>query len=207
MKTCLVCGEIFSRKSTLEPYSHCPKFSCNGYVVEIDDSILSTIQILNRKGYKTECCCSGYTWGSDPSIHFYSNINENSFQSIPKNFTSKIDKDGRYEIILKISSTTAIERLKSINEGLVDLLEWATNLQTPKSIMVQFDLHNGFEPIEFKKLVEDKLHLFDLDMFEDDGRVFQLYKILVSPDRFEQLCEDVNSFSDANDVIVDIIEN
>jgi hypothetical protein len=96
MKTCLYCNHIFERYIELTEGSDCPLHNCCGEVIEIDDSILHTIQILNKKGYKTACCCSGHTWGPDPYIAFVDSVSCKSISSLPKNFKPRTHHNGGF---------------------------------------------------------------------------------------------------------------
>lgn len=70
---CLDCYETY--KTDL---SNCPKTSCNGHIVEIDELMLPIIMLLNQKGYITEHCCSGHIYDDCcyPYVIFDSYLNE-----------------------------------------------------------------------------------------------------------------------------------
>ena len=57
MFLCTMCWETYDRD-----LSYCPKKSCDGDVVEIDDDLVPVIVELNEKGYITEYCCSGHAY-------------------------------------------------------------------------------------------------------------------------------------------------
>lgn len=70
---CMECGEIYdseniNKKMFLEDVP-CPKSSCYGYLVEIDELLLPTIKILNEKGYFTKFCCSGHYSSQNPRCY------------------------------------------------------------------------------------------------------------------------------------------
>lgn len=69
MYLCLDCLEVYST-----PFEHCPKASCYGRVVEIDELILPAIIEFNKKGYATVFCCSGHMHSPYPYVVF--DINE-----------------------------------------------------------------------------------------------------------------------------------
>ena len=64
---CLECNEIYTEKM-----GRCPKASCCGEVVEVDELMIPTIIALNEKGYVTDYCCSGHFYDkrSTPYIMF-----------------------------------------------------------------------------------------------------------------------------------------
>ena len=128
---CLDCYEIYDKSRIVEEdcyggYVHnlCPKSSCEGDVVEIDELMVLPIKILNEKGYFTRFCCSGHYYNS--CVNTYIKFRENySFKTLPKNFVQddadtirrNYDKDlsdaGLYISILQASNS---------------LLEWAESL-------------------------------------------------------------------------------
>lgn len=72
MNICMECYEEYTNGS-VKPYPSgrvmCPKPSCSGDVVEIDELIFPAIIELNKKGYKTRNSCSGHF--KEHYIHFY----------------------------------------------------------------------------------------------------------------------------------------
>ena len=68
MYLCLDCFEVYNT-----PFEHCPKASCDGQVVEIDELILPAIIEFNKKGYITEFCCSGHMNNPYPYVRFDAN--------------------------------------------------------------------------------------------------------------------------------------
>ena len=69
MYLCLNCLEVYNT-----PFEHCPKASCDGRIVEIDELILPAIIEFNRKGYITEFCCSGHIHNPYPYVKFDTEI-------------------------------------------------------------------------------------------------------------------------------------
>lgn len=56
---CMGCGEVYSWDMEV-----CPKASCEGDVVWIDELMIPIIKLLREKGYITEYCCSGHVYGN-----------------------------------------------------------------------------------------------------------------------------------------------
>lgn len=76
MHVCMDCYEYYDHKflkRDVQDMYVCPKTSCSGDVVEIDELIAPTIILLNQKGYITKYCCSGHWYSecSTPYIYFY----------------------------------------------------------------------------------------------------------------------------------------
>lgn len=73
---CLNCYETF-HKECLSPNHRdeyiCPKTSCAGDLIDLDDMMITPIKILNQKGYHTTFCCSGHSYEKHPNayISFY----------------------------------------------------------------------------------------------------------------------------------------
>ncbi|MBQ4523365.1 MAG: hypothetical protein IJA10_10530 [Lachnospiraceae bacterium] len=70
---CLECGEIYnSEQLNLNPFLEdilCPKSSCSGYLIEVDELLIPTIKLLNDKGYITNYCCSGHYSNHSPRCY------------------------------------------------------------------------------------------------------------------------------------------
>ena len=69
---CLECFEVygdeamFKTKYDYDTEMYCPKKSCEGSVIEVDELLLLSIKTLNQKGYITKFCCSGHVHDSYP---------------------------------------------------------------------------------------------------------------------------------------------
>ena len=126
-KFCLTCGEIYDDKLLslkVDDWNFCPKASCIGRVIEVDELMLPTISELNNKGYYTCNCCSG---------HYYSNGGDNCYimfndgvklPNLPKGFKWESD----YNIIRKRFKGTPLEIFKNTNICANDLLKCAISL-------------------------------------------------------------------------------
>ena len=52
---CDECGAVYKEET-----KRCSDILCDGYVFEVDELMIMPIKILNKKGYKTQFCCSGH---------------------------------------------------------------------------------------------------------------------------------------------------
>lgn len=64
---CLKCGEIYEKKCNIDfildntdSYWFCPKSTCHGKLIEIDDNMIAPISLLNKNGIITNFCCGGH---------------------------------------------------------------------------------------------------------------------------------------------------
>ena len=138
-KFCLKCYEIFKIESMLSDkvnsFQHCPKYSCTGQVIEVDELMLPTIIELNKKGYYTKYCCSGHYYDRSPNGYIYFDkgitipslplgykYDENNSESntIRNDFSQYIDEeDTNYE---------SDKYFEIINYNVSALLDWAKSL-------------------------------------------------------------------------------
>lgn len=129
---CLDCGEVYdplalNLNETYE-YIKCPKTNCCGYLIEVDELMIPTIQILNKKGYATRFCCSGHYTGQHPNayIMFEDWVD---IPSVPEGF----NKEDNENDCITIRSTLpfnqpSLEDFKSICDNAKILLDWAISL-------------------------------------------------------------------------------
>jgi hypothetical protein len=195
MYTCIKCGTNFSRDRKFVKNSLCPISNCSGKIAEIDDNLALTIHLLNKKGYVTQESCSGHTWGGDTYITFNSNVR---ISDIPNGFKSKFDSSGR----LKISKTilgSDIDRLKSINDAAIVLLDWATSVPTALEALVQFDVKSKTGKTNIRQEIQKQLHLFNLCEYDKiRGENYQTF-LYVSPELVESLKNEIENFGTSND--------
>ena len=152
---CLSCYEIY-RDSINEiksipynldgkdkEYHMCPKNSCTGEIIEVDELMLPIIIELNKKGYTTLNCCSGHYYEEIP--HCYIMFKKTIiFDSLPKEFTYQ-KNEPRTTIencfgVLNSDSTYIIDKYKNKEDKLyklillanIELLKWVKKL--PKYI-------------------------------------------------------------------------
>ena len=126
---CLKCGEIYDKdliSLTPNEYSFCPKSSCIGEVIEVDDMILHAIKILNDKGYITKYCCSGHAENKPPNgyIMFEDFIN---LESCPERFKFE-DRYGSTIIRSTFESVDYYVDSQNIFKDMIVLLGWANDL-------------------------------------------------------------------------------
>lgn len=57
---CVHCGSVYAYDDRNTRYMFCPNKLCHRKLFEIDENMIVPIRILNKKGYKTEWCCSGH---------------------------------------------------------------------------------------------------------------------------------------------------
>ena len=58
---CLGCGEVYNHWFEGK-FMGCPKSSCNGTIIELDELMIPVIQRLNNIGFDTAFCCSGHMY-------------------------------------------------------------------------------------------------------------------------------------------------
>lgn len=129
-KVCLECFEIYKDSlifDALSDYQFCPKYSCLGEVVEVDELMLPIIIELNKKGYHTKYCCASHYYERpiDSYIMFADNI---KLPSLPKNYVLENDMN---TIRYSVSNRGNISNYKFfdiINKNANQLLKWAKSL-------------------------------------------------------------------------------
>lgn len=133
---CLECNETY--KMSLD---YCPKTSCNGVIIEVDELMLPIIMLLNNKGYITEFCCSGHICEQDnrcyPYITFDSCLNDilsgkdikSVFSGLPEPWY--IDDDDwldRISLRCSLENNNIVELQKHICYVNLKLLEFVDSL-------------------------------------------------------------------------------
>lgn len=141
---CLACGEIYNSKvfAPIDMGNHffrCPRASCMGEIVQVDELMLPIVKKLIDLGYNTDYCCSGHSY--DDYIHSYIKFEHLSnktikilFKNLPKSWeaepcgnTYAIYPSNRYFG----NEKNMIEKQKKIFNLLSDLMDWVEKL--PKS--------------------------------------------------------------------------
>lgn len=130
---CLKCGQIFSTDADLtggyDYYGVCPKIGCEGKVFKCDEEMLLPIQILNKKGYKTEFCCSGHAFKKLCSgyITFREELDD---VSVPKGWhLDTNDKNFKNRTIrYRINDPDIAVRQRGIHRKIDSLVKWCQEL-------------------------------------------------------------------------------
>lgn len=128
---CLDCGEVYnSEQLNLSPFIEdilCPKSSCHGYLIEVDELLIPTIKLLNDKGYTTNYCCSGHYNNHNPRCYilFAEGID---IPNVPKRF-----KKVKFGNCISLESLYSSKRQSyrdfyEICDNVKSLLKWAINL-------------------------------------------------------------------------------
>ena len=134
---CLKCDEVYDEDlialreygDGFSRYRECPKSSCNGMVIEVDEVILPTIRVLNQKGYITLFCCSGHFNMGVSNI--YIKFEEECFDAIinsdlPEDFEIE---DGDVIRYTPSEIYSAERKFEFILQKNIELLQWATSLE------------------------------------------------------------------------------
>lgn len=146
---CLECYEIyephFLNLHTYDDYPNpcCPKSNCQGDIIELDELILPTIILLNRKGYYTTNCCSGHYY-NDNSNSYISFDREVELPNLPEGYEydaklyphvdwERHDEFGNYNsgmscIRKYFNEKDSVLRYKAILKNAQTLLAWAKKL-------------------------------------------------------------------------------
>jgi hypothetical protein len=135
-------------KETFDIYHNEYNILYDGYV-EIDELIAPSIQILNRKGYKTRHCCSGHSltewlFNEGEAKYRKSRTAPDSYISFEEGITLPIlppgfaidDSENRWLVIRKFDYAyyySDIELSRLILEAMEQLYEWALDLPDFKS--------------------------------------------------------------------------
>ena len=140
-KICMSCYESYGNEiSLLNSYKDeegihfvCPKRSCYGKVVEIDDILVPTIILLNEKGYYTTASCSGHLEEVDTTCYIVFDEEVKKLPSVPPGFTlmSALTADGEKIITLSKEFKRAPSAVHSFQEILTTALQlyaWALSL-------------------------------------------------------------------------------
>jgi hypothetical protein len=128
---CLECFDVyedeamFKTKYDYDTEMYCPKKSCKGIVIEVDELLLLPIKILNQKGYITKYCCSGHIYSSYPQTYivFEDDIN---LPNIPNGFYVDAERCIRKDFNYKKNNELLLQ--KEIIKTVIDILSWVKKL-------------------------------------------------------------------------------
>jgi hypothetical protein len=134
MLLCLKCFKVYNQKTIKNDM--CKVKGCHGDVVEIDELFIPLITELNKKGYKTNYCCSGHIDSiSNSYIYFKDEI---ILPSLPNGYL--YDQDmyphvdwSRWKVKNTIRRQFNVnkslnELSKDIYRNAIEVLEWAEEL-------------------------------------------------------------------------------
>lgn len=169
---CICCGEIYDETVENKEYVlgnsygsnmyPCPKVNCSGFVIEVDEFLVSTIRNLNLLGLSTLACCSGHSQDDSVKyskdvrtyIMFDRNIDIDTFlededletieNSLPDGFileTDSYENMDRFIVSKTSACKTEGESMLKISTHCADLLNWSENVlpEVMKSILGAFD--------------------------------------------------------------------
>ena len=106
----------------------CPIRGCIGLLVEIDENIIETILILNKKGYRTLESCSGHLKGLGSSVYILFD-DRYVFDTLPNGFSIDYAYYSENDMLIGKSINGDIsDRQMEIWNTSKDLLEWAEAL-------------------------------------------------------------------------------
>jgi hypothetical protein len=153
------CYEIYDNQKLAQ----CPKSTCAGKVVDIDELMIPAIVTLNKKGYHTSGCCSSHEFGFNLTNNMYGAKNTwiNFKPSVltlppaPEGFelvrigTGK--GDGRHILRLErenpiwYAEPSVTDRQQRIFNGIVSLTKWAEKLpeKIPAEKIALRDVYNA----------------------------------------------------------------
>jgi len=138
MLLCLECFKVYNQKTIKN--NTCKVKGCYGDVVEIDELFVPVIIELNKKGYRTQYCCSSHYTEIHPDsyINFEDNI---ELPSLPQGYMydkdlypdvdwDKWDMNNRVTIRIEFDKNKGLNELsKDIFNNTVRVLEWAEGLE------------------------------------------------------------------------------
>lgn len=142
MYLCMDCCEPYDRRF-LDPIKYggkieyiCPKESCEGDVIELDELIAPTIIKLNKKGYHTQYCCSGhwYSEHSTPYIYFHKDCEP---PTCPESFSFEDTPDDTGKVIRAKYVSSGSIKYDFVIEVNKQLLQWAEALPDIEEIHEQ----------------------------------------------------------------------
>ncbi len=164
-KLCMMCLESYDESIELlmvnedadgTLYRQCPKRACQGSIIDVDDLMLSTIIILNEKGYFTKSCCSGHLEEMITESYIEFETKEPILEIIPQGYELNIvTKTNEKEE--KISENLVLSKKMAMLEGIGgyrDLLENSLNLHNWAEMLPILDMSEEEEDEIIKEAEE-----------------------------------------------------
>jgi hypothetical protein len=131
MLMCNICLDVFSgtfhTSVRFQDIVRCPKRSCHGKVINVDESISLTIMQLIKKGYKTNSCCSGHWY--DNEQHIYIAFTNSAY--VPPLLPDGFVIDESLPIMIYNDKLKGLDKEMlhiKISQINVQLVQWAYNL-------------------------------------------------------------------------------
>lgn len=137
---CLDCYEIYEENFQPKKYDvgdklpimFCPKYRCEGCIVEVDDNMIGIIIELNKIGLTTSFSCGGHVGSNETDIYiaFSQDIEANMLGELPDGFELE-DKDIAFDkVTIRFTIKDFDENLdllyqhRMINIGIGRLTKW-----------------------------------------------------------------------------------
>jgi hypothetical protein len=159
-KVCMTCFESYGNEISSLKASRtdegikftCPKRSCRGEVIEIDDILVPTIVLLNEKGYYTESSCSGHLEEMSTTAYIIFNEIVEKLPSLPPGYrlSAAITEDGQKRLTLAkpMEGESTIQVFQLILTTALQTYAWALSLP-------------------YADYEEDEVYYHDKDFFEN----------------------------------------
>ena len=145
-KVCMNCFESYSNEITNLTAYHdedglffiCPKRGCGGEIIEIDDLLVSTIILLNKKGYYTEESCSGHIEDIFAAPYIIFSPEVEMLPNIPISCSLGVleTPEGDKQLVLTrdIDEENTIYRYQAILNNALQWYNWALTLPDAKNL-------------------------------------------------------------------------
>lgn len=188
-KLCMSCFESYSNEITNQSplkddngiYYVCPRRTCQGKVVEIDDLLIPTIRLLNEKGYYTISSCSGHMEEGETISYIVFDETVLDIPDIPKGYQLALiseNEGGKFLTIKKsITGSDSIQLFRNVLNNALMLYAWALKLPYAKELEEEllgemFDdyyfFYWGEESDNSKKEDEEEIGSIDSEKIKKD---------------------------------------
>jgi len=125
-----ICDSCYIRFDLIDASEQCPILGCDGETIVIDDLMMDTIEVLWRKGYETQYCCSGHI--TEVSFHCYIRfVSKTVFGDSPHGFTYVPGESQLYCSVSEDqwSAMNYLDRMNRLCEANTELYNWANKLK------------------------------------------------------------------------------